>query len=91
MKVMQQVREFAAKQNGGVETFVAAEEADLPSEALTKAGGGMTGMSERFRERGGRCTYPQLRKRGGTLLSTLFLHGRWEQSGDEFVPALIRG
>ena len=43
MKITAEVREFAAKQNAGVETFVAAEEAEA----------GMAGMSERFREKGG--------------------------------------
>ncbi|WP_315762386.1 phosphomethylpyrimidine synthase ThiC [Sphingomonas sp. Y38-1Y] len=43
MKITQEVRDFAAKQNAGVETFVAAEEAEA----------GMRGMSERFREEGG--------------------------------------
>ena len=43
MKITQEVRDFAAKQNAPVETFVAAEEAEA----------GMAEMSERFRERGG--------------------------------------
>ena len=43
MKITQEVRDFAAKQNAGVETFIAAEEAEA----------GMAGMSERFREKGG--------------------------------------
>ena len=43
MKITQEVRDFAAKQNAPMETFVAAEEAEA----------GMAGMSERFRERGG--------------------------------------
>jgi len=42
MKITQEVREFAAKQNAEVETFVAAEEAEA----------GMAEMSERFREVG---------------------------------------
>ncbi|MBW8785333.1 MAG: phosphomethylpyrimidine synthase ThiC [Novosphingobium sp.] len=44
MKITQEVREFAAKQNAGVETFVAAEP------ELAEAG--MAEMSERFREVG---------------------------------------
>ncbi len=43
MKITQEVREFAAKQNAEVETFVAAAEAEA----------GMAEMSERFREEGG--------------------------------------
>jgi phosphomethylpyrimidine synthase len=45
MKITQEVRDFAAKQNAGVETFVAAEP------ELAEAG--MAEMSERFREEGG--------------------------------------
>ncbi|WP_267414251.1 MULTISPECIES: phosphomethylpyrimidine synthase ThiC [unclassified Sphingomonas] len=48
MKITQEVREFAAKQNAPVETFVAAEEAEA----------GMAGMSERFREQGGEVYLP---------------------------------
>ena len=48
MKITQEVRDFAAKQNAPVETFVAAEEAEA----------GMAGMSERFRERGGAVYLP---------------------------------
>ena len=43
MKITQEVREFAAKQNAGVESFVAAEEAEQ----------GMAAMSGKFRETGG--------------------------------------
>ena len=43
MKITQEVRDFAARQNAGAETFVAAEEAEA----------GMAEMSERFREEGG--------------------------------------
>jgi phosphomethylpyrimidine synthase len=42
MKITQEVREFAAKQNAEVGSFVAAEEAEA----------GMAEMSERFREVG---------------------------------------
>jgi len=48
MKITQEVRDFAAKQNAPVETFVAAEEAEA----------GMAGMSERFREKGGEVYLP---------------------------------
>ena len=43
MKITQEVRDFAAKQNAGAESFVAAEEAEA----------GMAEMSERFKEKGG--------------------------------------
>ena len=42
MKITQEVRDFAAKQNAEVGTFVAAEEAEA----------GMAEMSEKFREVG---------------------------------------
>ena len=48
MKITQEVRDFAAKQNAGVETFIAAEDAEA----------GMADMSERFRERGGEVYLP---------------------------------
>jgi len=48
MKITQEVREFAAKQNAPVATFVAAEEAEA----------GMADMSERFREKGGEMYLP---------------------------------
>ena len=48
MKITQEVREFAAKQNAEVETFVAAEEAEA----------GMAEMSEKFREEGGEIYLP---------------------------------
>ncbi|WP_375403781.1 phosphomethylpyrimidine synthase ThiC, partial [uncultured Sphingomonas sp.] len=48
MKITQEVRDFAAKQNAGVETFLAAEDAEA----------GMAGMSERFRESGGEVYLP---------------------------------
>ncbi|KQN92422.1 phosphomethylpyrimidine synthase [Sphingomonas sp. Leaf231] len=48
MKITQEVRDFAAKQNAPVETFVAAEEAEA----------GMARMSERFREKGGEVYLP---------------------------------
>ena len=48
MKITQEVRDFAAKQNAGVETFIAATEAEA----------GMADMSERFREKGGEVYLP---------------------------------
>ncbi len=48
MKITQEVRDFAAKQNSGVETFVAAEDAEA----------GMAGMSEVFKEKGGEIYLP---------------------------------
>ena len=47
MQISQEVREFAAKQNAGVETFVAAEGGALDAEV------GMEAMSEVFKEKGG--------------------------------------
>ncbi|WP_394648772.1 phosphomethylpyrimidine synthase ThiC [uncultured Sphingomonas sp.] len=51
MKITQEVRDFAAKQNAPVETFVAAEDAQA----------GMAEMSERFREKGGEVYLPTSR------------------------------
>jgi phosphomethylpyrimidine synthase len=48
MKITQEVREFAAKQNAPVESFVAAEDAET----------GMAEMSERFREKGSEVYLP---------------------------------
>ena len=42
MKITQEVRDFAAKQNSGAETFIAAEEAEV----------GMAKMSELYNETG---------------------------------------
>ncbi len=44
MKIMQEVRDFAAKQNASADTFLAAQE----------AAEGMAEMSIAFRERGGK-------------------------------------
>ena len=49
MQISQEVREFAAKQNAGVETFVAAEGETL---AAPEAAAGMAQMSELFKETG---------------------------------------
>ncbi|MEO6091411.1 MAG: phosphomethylpyrimidine synthase ThiC [Novosphingobium sp.] len=48
MKITQEVRDFAAKQDAGMESFVAAEEAEA----------GMAEMSEAFREKGGEIYLP---------------------------------
>jgi phosphomethylpyrimidine synthase len=48
MKITQEVRDFAAKQNASADTFLAAEEANR----------GMAEMSERFREEGGEIYLP---------------------------------
>ncbi len=48
MKITQEVRDFAARQNAPVETFVAAEDAEA----------GMAAMSERFREKGSEVYLP---------------------------------
>ena len=47
MKITQEVRDLAAKQNAGIDTFVAAEGGTLDAEA------GMAEMSEVFKEKGG--------------------------------------
>ncbi|KQN35785.1 phosphomethylpyrimidine synthase [Sphingomonas sp. Leaf407] len=48
MKITAEVREFAAKQNAGVETFLAAGDAEK----------GMAEMSDKFREKGGEVYLP---------------------------------
>jgi phosphomethylpyrimidine synthase len=48
MKITQEVREFAAKQNAGVDSFIAAEVAEA----------GMAEMSEVFKEKGGEIYLP---------------------------------
>jgi phosphomethylpyrimidine synthase len=48
MKITQEVRDFAARQNASADTFLAAEEADK----------GMAEMSEKFREKGGEIYLP---------------------------------
>ncbi|WP_114954021.1 phosphomethylpyrimidine synthase ThiC [Sphingosinicella terrae] len=65
MKITQEVRDFAARQNAGAETFLAADTSAEPSapagqsaEALAKAEAGMAEMSERFREKGGEIYLP---------------------------------
>jgi len=63
MKITQEVREFAARQNEGVESFLAVEpiavaDADLSAAALAEAEAGMAEMSEKFREKGGEIYLP---------------------------------
>jgi phosphomethylpyrimidine synthase len=48
MKITQEVRDFAAKQNAPVETFVAVEDAEA----------GMAGKGQQFREAGGLVYLP---------------------------------
>jgi phosphomethylpyrimidine synthase len=55
MKISQEVREFAAKQNQPVEGFIAA---DSSAEASAKAEEGMAAMSEKFKEEGGEIYVP---------------------------------
>jgi phosphomethylpyrimidine synthase len=50
MKITQEVRDFAARQNASADTFLAAEEADK----------GRAEMSERFREKGGEIYLPSV-------------------------------
>ncbi|WP_419827128.1 phosphomethylpyrimidine synthase ThiC [Sphingomonas sp.] len=57
MKITQEVRDFAAKQNASAETFLAAEAAN-PQLAEDQAEAGMAEMSERFRETGGEIYLP---------------------------------
>jgi phosphomethylpyrimidine synthase len=54
MKITQEVRDFAAK-NQGADAFIAA---DLTAEASAKAEAGMVEMSEKFREKGGEIYLP---------------------------------
>jgi phosphomethylpyrimidine synthase len=55
MKITQEVRDFAAKQNRSADAFIAA---DLTAEASAKAEAGMAEMSEKFREKGGEIYLP---------------------------------
>jgi phosphomethylpyrimidine synthase len=61
MKITQEVRDFAAKQNAPADTFLAAggptgtETAEASRAAAIK---GMAEMSERFREKGGKVYLP---------------------------------
>jgi phosphomethylpyrimidine synthase len=50
MKISQEVREFAAKQNAQVVTFVAAEDAEAPVPSEVEAG--MAEMAQRYRDGG---------------------------------------
>jgi phosphomethylpyrimidine synthase len=57
MKITQEVREFAARQNAGVDNFLAAH--PEPVEGQEEAEAGMAEMSERFREEGGELYLPE--------------------------------
>jgi phosphomethylpyrimidine synthase len=62
MKITQEVRDFAAKQNASADTFLAADATD--ADRAVFAGGsvaadaGMAEMSEKFREKGGEVYLP---------------------------------
>jgi phosphomethylpyrimidine synthase len=60
MKITQEVRDFAAKQNSPADTFLAADDADAERALFAKgdAEQGMAAMSEVFRERGGEIYLP---------------------------------
>jgi phosphomethylpyrimidine synthase len=58
MKITQEVRDFAAKQNQSADTFIAAEAGGLSAEALAKAESGMAEMSEKFRQKGSEIYLP---------------------------------
>jgi phosphomethylpyrimidine synthase len=71
MKITQEVRDFAAKQNASADTFLEANpprngEGDQPKaggggpteKAQTEAEAGMAEMSEKFREKGGEIYLP---------------------------------
>jgi phosphomethylpyrimidine synthase len=55
MKITQEVRDFAARQNQSADAFITA---DLSAEASAKAEAGMAEMSEKFREKGGELYLP---------------------------------
>ncbi|HEV2815835.1 MAG TPA: phosphomethylpyrimidine synthase ThiC [Allosphingosinicella sp.] len=55
MKITQEVREFAAKQNQSADAFIAA---DSSAEASANVEAGMAEMSEKFREKGGEIYLP---------------------------------
>ncbi|MBU2015924.1 MAG: phosphomethylpyrimidine synthase ThiC [Alphaproteobacteria bacterium] len=63
MKITQEVRDFAAKQNSGVDSFLAATPTQQGDEARARfanadAEKGMDEMSEKFREKGGEIYLP---------------------------------
>ncbi len=63
MKITQEVRDFAGKQNQGVEGFIAAGPTGAETAAASKAAAikGMEEMSERFRDTGGELYLPNPR------------------------------
>jgi phosphomethylpyrimidine synthase len=56
MKITQEVRDFAAKQNQSADAFIAAGDAEKPVPSEVEAG--MAEMSEKFREKGGEIYLP---------------------------------
>jgi phosphomethylpyrimidine synthase len=58
MKITQEVRDFAAKQNAGVETFLAADPSSEDSGREEEAEAGMAEMSELYRKHGDRLYVP---------------------------------
>ena len=62
MKITQEVRDFAAKQNASADTFIAADKADadraLFANGTAAAEAGMAEMSEKFREKGSEVYLP---------------------------------
>lgn len=64
MKITQEVRDFAAKQNAPADTFIAADKADADRALFANGGSvadaeaGMAEMSEKFREKGGEVYLP---------------------------------
>ena len=60
MKITQEVRDFAAKQNAGVDSFIASNTAqpELVEGGTLDAEAGMEAMSEVFMEQGGEIYLP---------------------------------
>jgi len=56
MKITQEVRDFAAKQNQSADSFLAATPV-----AVEEAEAGMAEMSEKFREKGGEIYLPAIK------------------------------
>ena len=68
MKITAEVREFAAKQNSSVDTFIAADKADADRALFANGKGsvadaeaGMAEMSERFKAKGSEVYLPASR------------------------------
>lgn len=60
MKIAQKERDFAAKQNAGAETFIAAEISGAETAAVSKAAAvqGIEELSARFKAEGGKIIFP---------------------------------